>query len=143
MANRQIKFKSVQRAKKTQNGIYVASLLYLDSGNTVDLGTIVRRKDEGVFEAYDTQDELRGELNTMQQAGQHLRKIYDASLKETVAEPVAEEATETSERLLTVEDAAAELCPNAADPVKALRKRISRGSVETRETDNGTMVVVS
>lgn len=46
------------------------------------------------------------------------------------------------EELLTLDDAAEELCGHAAKPMAALRKRISRGSVETREMDGVTHVVV-
>ena len=46
------------------------------------------------------------------------------------------------EELLTLADAAEELCGHADKPMAALRKRISRGSVETRDVDGVTHVVV-
>lgn len=148
--SRKVMYKSIQRATKSQNGIYAATLLYFASNVSVNLGTIVRHKDQGLFEAFDTQDALVDSYSTLQRAGEGLRKLYDATLEaetESNAPSNTAEADEQeedeAETLLTLQDAAAQLCPNAADPVKALRKRINRGSVQTRETEDGTMVVVS
>lgn len=43
---------------------------------------------------------------------------------------------------VSLEEAAAQLCPNAQNQVAALRKRISRGAVETVQVDGETRVIL-
>ena len=98
------------------------------SFNDVEIGLYTRAYQDN-FIATTAGGNLVGEFATRSKA---LHATRDAFIAENSDTPATE----------SLADAAARLCPNAANQIAALRKRISRGSVQTVEVDGETRVLV-
>lgn len=149
---RKVTYSTIQRAKKDQNGIKSVSLKLLVTGAMIPLGTVERTGDKaaGFMHTATSQDDHEvGKFTTLPQAGEALRKHYDASVRHIANADASDDddasveinstAVTPSQRMLSMEDAAQELCGGAKNPMAALKKRISRGAVTVQDG----MVVLS
>lgn len=140
---RKVHYKSIQRSSKAtaHTGVYLVTQKW-ENGQEDTLGQIHGSRKFAQFSIVTADGEkIDGVFPTLAQAGETLRKLWDSKNKSNDNEaPVA--AQESNVELLTLDEAAQKLCGNANNPLAALKKRISRGTVQTRETDNGLMVVL-
>lgn len=111
---------------------------------TVTLGELSKTRGEAGYRASafinGVLTTLVGLYATRSQAGHAVRQA--AEEREAGQRTVSTDATPapTTSNLVTLDEAASRLCGGASNPLAALRKRISRGSVKTVETADGTMV---
>lgn len=139
---RKVKYHSIKRPTKADPiGLTAVSLALLSNAGEVEssipLGTLQRTGGKGNFSFMATaqDDTEHGPFTTHAQAGEALR-IYNDKMLAGEIQPAE------AEKLLSLEDAAKELCTEAAKPVDALKRRIKRGSIATKEIDGVTMVVM-
>lgn len=158
---RKVGYKSIKRPTKADPiGITGIVLNFLDGANniesSIDLGTVERSGSKGSFsfkalampESEGADAEMIGNFETLPKAGEALRIHYDGlkgdakpAAKTEAPEAPADEAP-AEERLLNMDDAALELCGAASKPIDALKRRIKRGSIQTKEIDGMTLVVM-
>lgn len=134
---RKVTYKSIQRMTKTQVGITQVQIhtFAKEFGtilSTADLGEIQRSSGMN-FVAFTLSGEELGEYETRSKAGEALKKVRD-TMREVLA-------TGGAPKTESIEEAARRICPDAKNPVAALRKRISRGKIATLVVDGETRVV--
>lgn len=160
---RKVVYETVSRPKKDAAGEQKVGVAFMkdgELGKPTPLGTI--KRDYGVqdYRAHLLDGTHLGTFDTRSQAGEALKKFHDNDSKDAGAtEATDETATATPAdtegtpaeaalddvlggRLLTIAEAAEELCGGASNPVSALKKRIRRGSVKTRDVAGDTFVVL-
>ena len=130
---RKVAYDTLVRATKKEGGVKMAYIKYDDGRDSIDIGTISRNGDMHVATLFDGSE--LAQYSTNSKAGEGLKKHYDAM--QSGEAPVL-----PTQRLLTLEEAAEELCGEAANPLAALKKRISRGKITVMDTKDGKRVVL-
>lgn len=150
---RKVIYKSIQRTTKTQVGVTQVEIRSFtkefDSVLSVAALGEIQRSHGMNFVAFTVNGEELGEYETRSQAGEALKKARDNEVKassvgtgETTEDKADEAILAAAADTLSLEDAAKRICPDAKNPIAALRKRISRGSVATVVVDGETCVIL-
>lgn len=130
MRNR-VKFNSVQRRTTNQDGIINVVMTSTDASNETSrsIGTIVRPSDVNTFIPVTLSGKAMGPLRSRNLAAGVLKRQFQAN-------------GDGADVSICLADAASILSPDANNPVAALKKKISRGSVKTVVVDGETRVVL-
>lgn len=165
---RKVTFRSVQRVTKATEGIYAIGMNYFDPNGKitkqVDLGKVLLSKKDGKYYGYRS-GEIQGHADvvgeTLSQAGEGLRKLYDQDHQDeanelTIQEPepatprrrgrprksATASASNPRSNTVPLEVAAQRICGTLANPMAGLKRRIAAGKVKTVTVDGETRVVM-
>lgn len=127
-----LEYTSTQRRTKTTDGVATVTRVASDTAGVtkVDIGIVTQPMGSKKFIAQLLNGSpLKTLFDTRKAAGGQLKALFDNDGVPAV-------------KTVSLEAAAKVLCPNAKNRMSALKKKISRGSVETVDVDGETRVVL-